>query len=340
MCDTKSSEILRYSKLGNEYNFDHLLIYDKTLKYISFIWKWISKFKLSLALSAGEDLKNIHDFPKHIESILTLYRKCPSNAAIVCMGGGSIGDFCGFIASILKRGIPFINIPSTWLAAIDSAHGGKNAINVPPFKNQLGTFYIAQKIYLIEDLLKTQPKDLSISAMGELWKIALIEGYDFWGRLYSCVNNEPSDIIWSLLEDAISAKLKVIKIDPHEKNKYRQVLNLGHSLGHVIESYHKLSHGRAVALGLEFAINFSVYKKFLSKKIANKIISVMKSTGYISEILPVPKADFLEIIEQDKKKSSAKGFVFIFLKEVGQPVREEVSFKEFVNEGVRQEWVK
>lgn len=340
MSDGKSSEILRYSKLGEEYDFNQLLIYDNALKSIPFVSEWISKFKLSFGLSAGEDLKNIHAFLNYIEKILHLYQKCPNNAAIVCMGGGSIGDFCGFVASVLKRGVPFINIPSTWLSAIDSAHGGKTALNIPPFKNQIGTFYLPQKVYLIQELLKTQPKELSISAMGELWKIALIDGYHFLELLQLRANNEPSEIIWDLLENAIVAKLKVVEIDPHEKNRYRQILNLGHSLGHVIESYHLLPHGRAVALGLEFAINFSVYKGILSKQVAKKISSVMKDTCYISEILPIPKEDFLRIIELDKKKTNEGNFFFIFLKEVGQPVRQEISIEEFVNEGLRQGWVK
>src|SRR5690606_36298588 len=108
----------------------------------------------------GEELKQIKNFPGHIRKISKVLGEANHRGlTIIVVGGGSVGDFGGFVASVYRRGVNLIHIPSTWLAAVDSSHGGKTALNVFSVKNQIGSFYPAKEIYLLEPLLATLPRE-------------------------------------------------------------------------------------------------------------------------------------------------------------------------------------
>ncbi|MCB0368948.1 MAG: hypothetical protein KDD45_05710, partial [Bdellovibrionales bacterium] len=158
-----------------------ILIYDKYLQKNPSLNKWIEQFSFSLPVKAGENLKQLNQFEKHLLTLLKIVEKAKTkNITIVALGGGSLGDFAGFLASVFKRGVPLIHIPSTWLSAIDSSHGGKTALNVAGYKNQIGTFYPANKIYIIKNLLLTQPQVRLADSMGEVLKTILINGGHLW----------------------------------------------------------------------------------------------------------------------------------------------------------------
>src|SRR5438445_1275287 len=153
-------------KLGEEL----LLIYDDVLpKKSAEFKKWMKQIPLRYAVQAGEGLKSIDLFPEHISKITALCEKASvRKLTIVVVGGGSVGDFGGFVASILKRGVRLVHLPSTWLAAIDSAHGGKTALNVGGAKNQIGTFYPATEVVLVKSLLLSQPPARTFEGFAEL----------------------------------------------------------------------------------------------------------------------------------------------------------------------------
>ncbi len=137
---------------------NNLLIYDRKLDIIPAFKKWRRQYSLVYPVSAGEQLKALEKFPQHIQKILKLTQDIPSRElSIVAAGGGSVLDFAGFVASTLKRGVKFISVPTTWLAAIDASHGGKTALNVGGTKNQIGTFYPAEQILLKKEFLFAQP---------------------------------------------------------------------------------------------------------------------------------------------------------------------------------------
>ena len=155
-----------------------------------------------------------------------------------------------------------MHFPTTWLAALDSAHGGKTAVNFQNVKNLLGTYHFPKAVFVVKELLKQNPSRLKKSAFGELLKIAFIEGKN----LYKKIKKEKDKIpIEKLIPPAIQAKMKIIKQDPFDQS-VRKTLNLGHTVGHILEVSHSLPHGEAVLQGLLFSLNWSFHKKFISKK--------------------------------------------------------------------------
>nr|BFD64371.1 hypothetical protein BdHM001_30520 [Bdellovibrio sp. HM001] len=338
-------DLPRLSDLGDEL----LLIHDEILpKKSAAFRKWMKQFPLRYPVKAGESLKSVDQFPEHIARIVQLCEGASARRlTLVVAGGGSVGDFGGFVASILKRGVGLVHLPSTWLSAIDSAHGGKTALNVGSAKNQIGTFYPAQKIILSRALLMSQPEARAFEGFGELLKIALISGGSLWKDL-SQEYEVHADTLWKYLARAIEAKYKEVAKDPEERSGHRHVLNLGHTVGHVLESFNELPHGIAINYGLDFALRFSLHKKIITPKDYEKLM-LSPVMGYL--LSPVRDGllqskesvlkDFRRQLLSDKKKTSSSDLRFVFLKKPGQCVIREVPVDEILMEIVRQkedEW--
>lgn len=282
-----------------------LLIYDRRLSKISGFKTFKKKFALAYPVTAGEELKSLKKFSFHTEQIFKKWKMAQRGSAIYVMGGGTLGDFGGFFASVFKRGCPLIHIPTTWLAAMDSAHGGKNGINIQNSKNQLGTIYPAMKIFLVKSILTSQPLIRAEEAAGEALKIALLDSATLWKKVSTQSTLLPPQL-WKLLPDLIDAKMKVVQQDWLETLGLRANLNLGHSLGHVIESEMKWPHGKAIFYGLCFDLIFSYRKGFLKEKAFLQIISapLMKSLFQSQEYLSLLRLSLPQVQEklfQDKK---------------------------------------
>lgn len=335
------NELPAASELGDEL----LLIYDEILaKKSQEFKKWSQSFDRKYAVQAGENLKAIESFPDHIFKILKLCENTSNRKlTLVIAGGGSVGDFGGFVASVFKRGVRLIQIPSTWLSAIDSAHGGKTALNVGSAKNQIGSFYPAHKIILVKSLLIAQTEQRAMEGFGELLKISLINGGTLWSKLEK-ETEVNSSVLWKYLAESINAKYKVVKKDPLEATGYRHILNLGHTVGHALESYYKLPHGIAVNYGLEFALNWSVEQKIMSKASYDKMLKKPVMFYLLS-----PTRDrlfwqnkhflnsFKSMLLQDKKKTAGKALRFVFLEKPGKCVVKEVTVDEILMEICRQQ---
>ena len=157
-----------------QFSPETVLFYDSVLIQNSTVKSWIEKFEHRIDLKSGESLKTLTRLGQILQRLELHDVPMTSELTFVALGGGSVGDFVGFLASIYWRGRKLIHIPSTWLAAVDSAHGGKNGLNVNEVKNQLGTFYPAEQIIVCRDLLKTQPPERLMDALGEILKIAIL----------------------------------------------------------------------------------------------------------------------------------------------------------------------
>lgn len=178
-------------------------------------------------------------------------------------------DFSAFFAHLYKRGRELWFVPSTFLSAFDSAHGGKTALNVGGVKNVLGSYHFPTRVYIVKELLLNLDQKEILSAGGELVKMALIEGGSFYSKLKK--SSKPSfQTMWEFLPDAIHSKLKIVQRDPFEKKNIRKKLNFGHTLGHCFESYLKIPHGQAVAMGILFSLEWSLFQQYLSQKNAKK----------------------------------------------------------------------
>ncbi len=303
-----------------------IIVYDRKLLNKPYFVKWLKRFSYTLAVKGGESFKDLANLPKLVGVVLPMTVNISRHdCAIVAVGGGSIGDGAGFLASVIKRGIGLVHIPSTWLAAVDSAHGGKTAMNVGKFKNQIGTFYPARAVFFIKEMLFGEPEKNLISGFGEAQKMALLTG----GALYHKINSAPvlnAKLLWSLLPELARAKMHVVEMDLYENSGRRMILNLGHTYGHAIElcgGPRHLSHGEAVRIGLEFAMRFSEQKGLMSKRELNLALAFLDKNPATSRP-KISKKELLEAVANDKKAASGGRVRFVFLKKPGRPITKEV----------------
>ncbi|MEZ4815365.1 MAG: 3-dehydroquinate synthase family protein [Bdellovibrionota bacterium] len=225
------------------------LIYDKKLQ--KHICKISGELCFKIPINAGEGAKSLKAFEGVVKKLARLELAHGACDGICVLGGGSLGDMGAFVASVYRRGVRLILVPSTYLSVIDSAFGGKTALNFGAAKNQIGTFYPAESVLVHKQILPSNTQ-LVRDAYAELLKTAILER-GLWNKMQK-LKRFDSNGFWKLAEDCILAKLKIVKKDPRETKGLRQLLNLGHTLGHVFEKIAPLSHGEAVALGLFYEL--------------------------------------------------------------------------------------
>lgn len=335
--------------LGN----DALLIHDERLLSVEpvEVGTWLTQFPLRYSVAAGEGLKDLAAFSSHVEKLLSLASPlAASRMSVIAVGGGSVGDFAGFFASVFRRGVRLVQVPSTWLAALDSAHGGKNALNVAAAKNQIGTFYFPAAIHLVRPLLAAQPAARIDEAFGELAKIAIIDSTDDkssppWIDAMTRSTRSHGDLLWQFLPDAVAAKYRIVRADPFEKKGLRQLLNLGHTVGHILETAHALPHGLAVAQGLRFALAWSLRRGFLSAPDHDHLCTWLEQRFALFDRLPqlsqakLTPHRFTELLLQDKKRADEQTIHFVFVRGFGRVFTDRVDVRALVEEAVRQGYV-
>ncbi|MCL6571921.1 MAG: 3-dehydroquinate synthase, partial [Bacillus sp. (in: Bacteria)] len=243
-------------------------------------------------------------------------------------GGGAVGDLSVFVASSFMRGIPFIQVPTTILAH-DSAVGGKVAINHPQGKNMIGAFHQPEAVFYDLELLKTLPGHEIRSGFAEVIKHALIDDSNFYDWLKINVhdlNSIPMEILSASLIKGIKIKGEIVGQDEKETG-IRAYLNLGHTLGHAIESemgYGKVTHGEAVMVGIIFALKLSKQVLGLSFNL-KEFINWVEGLGYqISIPDNLTDENLITKMSQDKK-SVGDSIRFVLLEQLGQPKLKEIS---------------
>jgi 3-dehydroquinate synthase len=328
-----SNLISNISKIikANSLNFKQcLLIIDKNISK-----KIVSKIKKSLIkkntyvyfYKASEVNKNQYNVNKIINILLN--KNFSREDCLISIGGGITGDISGFAASLFKRGLKFINIPTTLLSQVDSSIGGKTGVNTRYGKNLIGSFY--QPSLVISDIqfLKTLPRREIICGYGEILKHSLIANKNFFNFL-----NKNSNKIFNLVSPFIektiyeSCKIKKNVVEKDEKEKgLRKILNFGHTFAHAYEASldysKKLNHGEAVILGIKTALNFSLKKNLLKKNEYNSIINHISNSNLPSEIKNFFKIKdlnkILSFMLKDKKNNSDK-ISLVLLKKIGLPI--------------------
>lgn len=243
---------------------------------------------------------------------------------MINLGGGVVTDLGGFVAAAFKRGIPFINVPTTLLAMVDAAVGGKTGVNLQSLKNQIGVIKPAEMVLIDTVFLKTLPAPEMRSGLSEMLKHGLIKDEAYWNRLLQLKDLNLEDLDQLILE-SIQIKATIVAQDPTEQN-LRKSLNFGHTLGHAIESYFldepsktKLLHGEAVAAGMVMAGFISQEQLgFPSKKLAEISRNIISLYGKID----LEEDDFRKIKELLKfdKKNERGNINFVLLKDIGRPV--------------------
>lgn len=326
-------------KVKKSLSVEHLIcIYDQNLLNFPHFINWLSEFEKGFSVVAGEDLKDLKNFPALVEKLLpsvqSLGRK---QIGFVVVGGGTIGDTFGFLASVLKRGVKLFSLPSTWLAALDSAHGGKTALNVGVLKNQIGTFYPAHEVWIAKELLATQSTEQFDSAFGELAKMALLVGGNLFRKLESKKTID-LNFMWAVIPEVVRAKNLIVRKDPFEEKGVRYALNLGHTFGHALELHHHIPHGEAVRLGLMFAVEWGHQLGLTPDKDHKRMAKVLSKRPRPD--LVINRAKLSEALRHDKKIASQDSVSFVFIKKPGDYLIKNVSVSEIVEEAVRQKWAK
>lgn len=253
---------------------------------------------------------------------------------IVAVGGGVIGDLAGFVASVYKRGVPYIQIPTTFLAQIDSAIGGKVAVDLPIGKNLVGAIYQPRLVLSDTNFLRTLPLRQLRNGMAEAVKYGVI--YD--KKLFTDLENNYAQVLalnGQVLERVVYAcsriKAAVVEQDEAETLSIRTILNFGHTIGHAIEAaghYDIYQHGEAIALGMRAAADISVQLKIFSAQESQRLNDLLSAIGLPKRIKGVRLPDILAHMKHDKKFLASKNR-FVLAKRIG-----EVKIVEGVNPSV------
>ena len=280
----------------------------------------------AIVLPDGEAHKNL-DAVSHIYDKL-MAGKYDRNTVLVALGGGVVGDITGFAAATYMRGIQFIQMPTTLLAQVDSAVGGKTGVNHPLGKNMIGAFYQPLCVIVDTDVLTTLPEREVKAGLAEVLKYGLISKPEFFYWLA-----ENSDALLRLdtecltraIKTCCQAKAEVVAIDEKESG-VRALLNLGHTFGHAIETatgYGTYLHGETVAMGLVMAADLSMRLGWIEQKTAQRVRAVLEDNFAMPVIPPaaITTEQYLELMSSDKKAELGK-IRFILLKAIGQAVIE------------------
>jgi len=263
---------------------------------------------------------------KDIESVVfgwnfLLEQQFDRNSLLINWGGGTICDIGGLIAATFKRGIRLVNLPTTLLAMVDAAHGGKNGINLKHQKNIIGTFYLPEKVFVDTCFLKTLPKKEILNGFAELIKYALIGNIKLWEEIRSVEKINYKTICNNWIEDAIQFKETLVAEDLHDYG-IRQILNFGHTIGHAIERLfaekkHTIAHGYAVAMGICYETYLSYKKGYLSM---NDYVEIQQFISRFYKPLSLSESEITTLTNycfDDKKNSNGK-LHFIFLEKIGK----------------------
>ena len=308
------------------------LVVDKNVpsKFKIKLKKYLSKYKVYIfEYSVNEKFKSFTNVNMLVEKCLA--NNFNRNDVLISLGGGILGDYCAFAASIIKRGINFINIPTTLLAQVDSSIGGKTGVNSTLGKNLIGTFYQPRLVISDVEILKSLPKRELICGYAEILKHSLILKSNFFNWLK---NNSKQLLInknLNLLKKAIikscRTKLYFVNKDVTEKN-IRMILNFGHTFAHAIEAQNnyskKINHGEAVIMGMMMATKLSYIKKLCSLNTLNQLKQIYNFNNLKYDIKKYFKKNeynkIIDYMRADKKNNDRK-INLILLKKIGQTTK-------------------
>ena len=312
---------LRQHIAKSQYSKVFLLVDENTKKYCLpiFLGKLENEVDHILEIPSGEENKNI-------ATCLAVWRGLSNNdgdrkSLLINLGGGVLTDLGGFVASTFKRGIDFINIPTTLLSMVDASIGGKTGVDLGSLKNQIGVINQPQMVLVFTEFLKTLDKRQVRSGYAEMLKHGLIKQASYWDVL----RNTTSYMDAPYIQKSIAIKNEVVMQDPTEKG-LRKILNFGHTLGHAIESYclespqkKALLHGEAIAIGMILEAYLSHELKGLSRlslqEIKDTFLAHFKKVDFNDNDID----SIIKLLKYDKKNSHGD-VNFVLLQSIGEAV--------------------
>jgi shikimate kinase/3-dehydroquinate synthase len=280
----------------------------------------------SVILPTGEEEKNWSNLMRIFDALLA--ENCDRKTTLIALGGGVIGDMAGFAAATYMRGVPFIQVPTTLLAQVDSSVGGKTGINHPLGKNMIGAFYQPQAVLADVATLDTlPPRELSAGLAEVIKHGAIIDAAFFdWieANIEKLISRDPQALTYAI-QRSCEIKADVVRKDEREGG-LRAILNFGHTFGHAIEAglgYGKWLHGEAVGCGMVMAADLSHRLGYIDAQVKDRVHALVRAAG-----LPVAAPNlgvqrWLDLMQVDKKNEGGQ-IKFILLKPLGSPVIETV----------------
>lgn len=280
------------------------------------------KHLIRIELPDGEAYKDWQTLNLIFDALLQ--NRFDRKAVLVALGGGVIGDMCGFAASCYMRGIRFVQVPTTLLAQVDSSVGGKTAVNHPLGKNMIGAFYQPIAVEIDTDVLKTLPEREIAAGLAEVIKYGMIidaEFFDWCERNVSALRALDQDAITYAIQRSCELKALVVSQDERESG-LRAVLNFGHTFGHAIESglgYGQWLHGEAVGCGMVQAAELSVAAIGLDPASAARVHALVRAIGCPVQPPNLGTERWIELMQVDKKTEGGQ-LRFVLLPKLGQAV--------------------
>ena len=273
-----------------------------------------------IVIKAGEPQKNISTCEIIWQKLIDT--KADKDTILINLGGGVVSDVGGFAAATYKRGISYVNVPTTLLAMVDAASGGKTGINFKHLKNSIGVICQPEEVVIHVPFLDTLPAQHLKNGFAEMLKHALLSGSEALKALLTPDNVE-AHINEKCILKSLAVKEDIIAQDPNEKG-LRKILNFGHTVGHAIEfaaqeSGQEILHGEAVALGMIAALKLSVLKLNFDSIEAESISTFIRNNYPVPAWIKTSHNTILEAVVQDKK-NSGREIKMVLLKEVGRPV--------------------
>jgi 3-dehydroquinate synthase len=257
-----------------------------------------------ISIPDGENYKTLST----LEAVFTelIEKGIDRSCGLLALGGGVVGDLAGFAAASYLRGVPFVQIPTTLLAQVDSSVGGKTAVNHALGKNLIGAFYQPQLVLIDVALLSTLPERELRSGLAEVVKYGIIKDLDFFNWLEKNVDQlislQPESLIHAIMKSC-QIKANIVETDEKESS-LRAILNYGHTFGHAVEQltgYGAFRHGEAVAIGMLVAARVSLNEGLCQAEDVARIDNILRSIGLPVDIPPFPLEDYLEAMARDKK---------------------------------------
>jgi 3-dehydroquinate synthase len=269
-------------------------------------------------LPDGEVHKNITQWQKLLAALIERHER---STTVIALGGGVVSDLAGFAAACFQRGANYLQIPTTLIAQVDAAIGGKTAINHMRGKNLLGVFYQPQCVITDIQLLQSLPPRDYRAGLAEVIKYGLINDANFFCWLEENIEalkkRERQALLYAIAQST-RIKAAIVAVDERD-NGLRRILNFGHTFGHALETatqYTALLHGEAVAIGMLMGIQLSLQTGWITQTDAQRMVALLSTAGFDLHVTLPPIPQFIELMRRDKKTFAGK-LTLILLREPG-----------------------
>src|SRR5512135_3190005 len=292
---------------------------------------------MSIEVPDGEQFKNL-DWANAIYTAL-LINSFDRKSSLLALGGGVIGDLTGFAAATFMRGVPFVQVPTTLLAMVDSSVGGKTGVNHAMGKNMIGAFYQPKKVLMDLDVLKSLPQKEFLAGMAEVIKYGVIwdaSFFEYLDRKREKILALDPDVLSHIIQRSCEIKAEVVSKDEREGG-LRAILNFGHTVGHAIETAENyiMRHGEAVAIGMVYASRLAHRMGLCDAPVPDRVEKLIRSYGLPADLSALGRrpsvAGLVDTMQVDKKAEAGK-VKFVLPKKIG----EVVITKEWKEEQLRE----